>query len=341
MRRRRPGHGDARRTAALIFDEAVDEELLAEARAFNAELERLIASQPAVHTVPPAVTRRVRRERGGLFGLPVFLERARDLTVPTRGGDLRLRVFRPEGETTGVYLHIHGGGWTLGAADEQDERLAALADETGLCAVSIDYRLAPEHPYPAGPDDCEDAALWLLERGLDELDAPANLTIGGESAGAHLSVLTLLRLRDRHGITGAFRAANLVYGAFDLSMTPSQLRWGERNLILSGPIMAWFAAGFVPGSTFEERRDPDVSPLYADLRGLPHAYFSVGELDPLLDDSLFMAARWRAAGNEAELRVWPEAVHGFTAFPLGLGRAALAEQRAFLRAASAAPPASG
>ncbi len=111
----------------------------------------------------------------------------------------------------------------------------ALAESTGLCAVSVDYRLSPEYPYPAAPDDCEDAALWLLERGFAELDVPEVATIGGESAGAHLSATTLLRLRDRHGVTDAFRAANLVYGVYDLSMTPSSRNWGDSFLVLSTP----------------------------------------------------------------------------------------------------------
>jgi acetyl esterase/lipase len=108
----------------------------------------------------------------------------------------------------------------------------------------------------------------------------------------------VLRLRDRHGITGAFRAANIVYGCYDLSMTPSQRLWGERRLPLTTPGLRWFAEQYTPGQTGEQRRAPDVSPLYADLRGLPPALFSVAALDPLLDDSLFLSARWRAAGND-------------------------------------------
>jgi acetyl esterase/lipase len=253
--------------------------------------------------------------------------------VPSRGGGLRLRMLRPDREPIGVYLHIHGGGWTIGGCDEQDPRLEALAQATGLCAVSVEYRLAPEHPYPAALDDCEDAALWLLERGASEIGAPATLTIGGESAGAHLSATTLLRLRDRHAITGAFRAVTFNYGSFDLSLTPSARIWRDRNLVLSRPIMEWFRDNFVPETTEEERRNPEISPLYADLHDLPPAYFSAAQLDPLLDDSLFMAARWQMAGNEAELRVWPEAVHGFGAYPLAISRLAAEAQWAFLSAA--------
>jgi acetyl esterase/lipase len=315
--------------------ESVSPEALAEARAFNTQLEGLLAKQPSVHTVPVEVTRRVRREGRGIFPPPVFLPRARDLSIPGRAGELRLRVVVPQGIPSGVYLHIHGGGWTLGAADMQDGLLAELADAAGLAVVSVDYRLAPEHPFPAAADDCEDAARWLLDRGATELGAPATFTLGGESAGAHLAVLTLLRLRDRHGVAGAFRAANLVYGAFDMSMAPSTRLWGDRNLVLSGPIVRFFADNFLPGLDREARRAPTISPLYADLRGMPPALFTVGTLDPLLDDSLFMAARWSAAGARAELRVWPEAVHGFTAFPLALARAANATQEAFLRAAVA------
>jgi acetyl esterase len=310
----------------------LDEAALAEMRAFNEELERLIATQELVNKVPPEVSRRIRREGRGIFPGPVFLPQARELTIPGRGGEIRLRILAPEEEVTGVYLHIHGGGWVLGGCDEQDLRLWAMVEATGLTAISVEYRLSPEHPYPAAPDDCEDAALWLLERGLDELGAPARIAIGGESAGAHLSVVTLLRLRDRHGIRGAFGAANLVFGVFDLTMTPSQRNWGERNLVLSTPIMEWFGHQFVGERNLEALRDPDISPLYADLSELPPALFTIGDCDPLLDDSLFMEARWRAAGNEAELRVWPECVHGFTAYPLALSRAALESMYDFARA---------
>jgi acetyl esterase/lipase len=309
----------------------VEQRDIDEARAFNAQLEAMIAGQPPVYTVPPNDTRQARREGRGIFPKPIFLEDAKNLVLPGRGGPIQVRVVRPERPTIGIYLHIHGGGWTLGAHDMQDAALKLLADETGLCAASIGYRLAPEDPYPAAPDDCEDAVLDLLEHGPALLDAPPHFAIGGESAGAHLAAVTLIRLRDRHGIKGRIAAANLVFGAYDLNGTPSTMLWGDRNLVLSSPIVSWFTNNFLPGHTFEQRRDPDVSPLYAPLHVMPPALFTVGTLDPLLDDTLFMSERWRQAGNQVETVIYPEAVHGFSAYPIGLGRAANARQHRFLR----------
>ena len=311
----------------------LDEATLAEARSFNEALGKVLAEQPQVHTVPPERSRRARREGRSVWPEPVFLPQARDLSIRARSGAIRVRVLAPEEKATGVYLHIHGGGWVLGCCDEQDELLWALVEATGLCAVSVDYRLAPEHPYPAGPDDCEDAAVWLLDRGLTELDAPDRIAIGGESAGAHLAVTTLLRLRDRHGVSGAFQAANLVYGVYDLSGRPTHRNRADRHPMLSTPDRVWFRQSFTGDRDLEELRDPDLSPLHAELHDLPPALFTVGDLDPLLDDSLLMADRWQSAGNRAELRVWPESIHGFTAFPLALARAANNAQLEFLRAA--------
>jgi acetyl esterase len=317
------------------MSQAVHQEVLAETRAFNEELERQLATGPSIHTLPPEESREARRRGEWIYPEPVFLPQAREVTIAGREGQISLRVLAPESEPAGAYLHLHGGGWTLGAADLQDPALWALAQATGLCAVSVDYRLGPEHPYPAGPDDCEDAARWLLAGGAGELGVPARLAIGGESAGAHLAVVTLLRLRERSAGIDAFRAANLTFGAYDLSLTPSQRLWGERNLILSTPIIRWFSDCFLAGRGAEDRRDPDISPLYADLRGLPPALFTVGTLDPLIDDTMFMEARWRAAGNETTLQVWPEAIHAFTQFPIGVARASIESQHAFLRAAVA------
>jgi acetyl esterase len=306
--------------------------LLAETRAFNAVLERMLAMLPPVNTVPPEESRRARREGRGIFPAPVYVPEARTIEIEGPGGPISLRIIAPEDEPKGTFLHLHGGGWTLGESDAQDLRLRRLARDTGLAAVSVTYRLAPENPYPAGPDDCEAAALWLIgEEGRAALVAPEPRAIGGDSAGGQLAVTTLLRLRDRHGITGAFGAAVLQYGCFDLSMTPSQRLWGDRNLVLSGPIIAWFADQFLPAHDREQRRDPDISPLFADLSGMPPAIFTIGTEDPLLDDTLFMEARWRRAGHASDLRIWQEAPHGFLSLPMSVADVALGAEHEFLR----------
>jgi len=308
--------------------QVVTESALEETRQFNARLEELLASQAPVNVVGAEETRRARAEGRSILPLPEILPQGRDRTIRARSGDLPVRVFVPE-QVTGVFLHIHGGGWVLGGANQQDVSLWRIATEARVAVVSVDYRLAPEHPFPSGPNDCEDAVLWLVERARSEFGT-SRLAIGGESAGAHLSVLTLLRLRDRHGLAGAFSAASLVYGAYDLSMTPSQRRWGDRYLVLSRPIIGWFVAQFLPGVDPEGMRSPEISPLYADLTGLPAAQFVVGTLDPLVDDSLFMAARWEAAGNESTLLVYQDAIHGFTLFPIQIAAQANRAQADFL-----------
>jgi acetyl esterase/lipase len=307
-----------------------DDAILASTRAANELVEKLIATQPAFTSLTPAQIRAARESGTGTLPAPVRLAHAETRAIRGPGGEIPLRIFRHEAPR-GVYLHIHGGGWTLGAADQQDVMLDALSKAARATVVSVDYRLAPEHPYPAGPDDCEAAALWLAENAQRELGS-ARLAIGGESAGAHLSAVTLLRLRDRHGIA-PFAAANLVYGCYELGFTPSVRRWGARNLVLSTPIIEWFTDHFAPDRV--DREGADASPLRADLRGLPPALFTVGTLDPLLDDTLFMAQRWLAAGNRAELAIYPGGIHGFNLFPMPLGDAALRRSEAFVAEALA------
>lgn len=296
----------------LFAADAVD----AETAEFNAQLEAALAEAPSITEVPVDETRRAREEGRGPAGPVVLSDMAVERVIDGPGGALTLRAFVPQ-SPRGVYLHIHGGGWALGRAHLQDPRNEEIARNCQVAVVSVDYRLAPEHPYPAGPDDCAAAALWVAENAKSEFGADT-LVIGGESAGAHLSAVSLLRMRDKHGFTG-FAGANLVYGVYDLAMTPSQRNWGARNLVLNTEIMAWFYDQFVPEPP---RRDPDLSPLYADLSGLPPALFTVGTLDPLLDDTLFMSQRWQAAGNPAELAVYPGGPHGFDAHPTQMARRA-------------------
>jgi acetyl esterase/lipase len=196
-----------------------------------------------------------------------------------------------------------------GSPEMMDLLHEIIVDQCHVAVVSVDYRLALEHPYPAAPDDCEAAACWLLEHGPEEFGSD-RLLIGGESAGAHLAVVTLLRMKDKYHAVDRFLGENLVFGAYDLSATPSQRGVG----ITAGTDIlgdeSWPLDLFLPGMSGEQRRDPDVSPLYADLRGMPPALFAVGTNDHLLDDALFMAARWQLAGSPCELLVYPATPHG-------------------------------
>ena len=308
---------------ALFADAAIDPDTAK----LNAQIIDLLNGQLEWWIVGAAAMRAARRRGEGPFPAPVMSSWARTMTITGKDGNqIPLRVIEPSQPPRGIYLHVHGGGWVLGGADMQDPMLERIADNTGQAVVAVEYRLAPEHPYPAGPDDCEAAAAWLVQNGKREFGADS-LMIGGESAGGHLTVVTILRMRDRHGYSG-FRAANIVYGAFDLSMTPSQRQFGDTRLVLRTIDMQQFYNAFLP--TITDRRDPDISPLFADLKNLCPALFTVGTRDALLDDTLFMHARWVAAGNQAELAIYPGGAHGFTLFPNGLSKSATARMDAFL-----------
>ena len=206
-----------------------------------------------------------------------------------------------------------------------------LARTHGLAVVSVDYRLAPEHPYPAGPDDCEAAARWLLEKGPSEFGA-SRMFIGGESAGGHLSLVTGLRVRDRLRAGDRLLGLNLVFGVYDLNGTPSWADNGGHPDMLTDEGMRFMVECFTPGMSFADRRAPDVSPLYAKLAGLPPCLVSVGGVDHLLDDSLFLAPRLAAAGVDVELAVYPDSPHGFMALPTAMARAFAARLDAWIAA---------
>ena len=290
-----------------------DDELEAMRPKLREESAAFVASWPrdpdAAHA---SIEERVAAHRASpMGGAPSEL--AVDRMIEGRDGPIRLRTFTPE-QAEGVLFHIHGGAWMAGAPEMLDQLHEIVMRSMNLAVVSVDYRLAPEHPYPAGPDDCETAACWLVEHALGEYGSD-RLVISGESAGAHLAAVTLLRMRDRHDAIERFTGANLVFGAYDLSRTPSQLGTGvpAGSDILDGT--GFPLDLFLPGRSHEARRDPDISPLYADLHDLPPALFTVGTHDHLLDDTLFMATRWAAAGNEAKLLVYPETPHGCIGLP--------------------------
>ncbi len=307
--------------AAFLADAAAEETL-----AFNREFESWYPEFPPAYVLPVDEVRAKFREGGGMFPPLGPVPGSRWLEIPgAPDGPGRLRVSEPEGKPAGVYVHIHGGGWTLGAADDFDAKNQALAATAGIVVASVDYRLAPENPWPAAGDDCE-AALRHVLANSKEMFGTERVAIGGESAGAHLAAATLQRCRETE--LSRISGAVLTYGCYDLRLTPSMRNWGDRQLILSTPTVEWFVGNlladrFRPG-------DPAVSPLLGNLSGMPPALFSIGTEDPLMDDSLFMAGRWAAAGSEAELVVYPGAIHAFDLFDLAITREFHAKEAAFL-----------
>lgn len=300
----------------------------AEITTFNEKLEEQIRQEPPVESVSAEESRQLRESGTGRTGPVVLSPLALERKIPGPAGEIPIRVFLPE-EVRGVYLHLHGGGWVLGRAHLQDPYLERIAREGSCVVVSVDYRLAPENPYPAGLDDCEAAASWLLAKGKGEFGLD-RFAIGGESAGACLAAAVLLRLAKKRGRTG-FSGANLVYGIYDLEETPSLRTWGDRRLVLNTPAMSWFIDNYAGP---EVRKTSDVSPLqasYEELALMPPALFTVGTQDPLLDDSLFMAARWAAAGAEAELEIFPGAVHGFATMNYAPAEKAMSLMTYFLK----------
>lgn len=311
-----------RLSSQLLRDAMRAEAVSADTRAVNERLAARLAATP----IPASVTALREAYARGELTLPVSPRspRARTRAIAGPGGDIGLRIFVPD-EVRGAYLHFHGGGWKAGTNDMWDSQLELICREAGLVAVSVDYRLAPEHPYPAAIDDCMAAAHWLIDNAEAEFGARW-LAVGGESAGAHLAASVAIRLRDA-GQAEAFQAVNLMYGCFDLSLTPS-MRQGEDTILLNRQGVEVLASDFCGGA---DPRDPRVSPLYAKLRDLPPALISIGTLDPLLDDSLFLYTRWLTAGSEAELAVYPGGVHGFTFLEGELSEAANLAVARFLR----------
>jgi acetyl esterase len=309
-----------------LFDPSAVE---AETRAFLDRFEAATAGAPSAVNTPIPMLRAAREKGTAVLPAPVRLDTGETLSIPGPAGGIALRIFRPV-VSKGAYLHFHGGGFVMGGPDQQDVMLDRIARETGLTVVSAGYRLAPEHRFPAAPDDCLAAAHWFLGQAEGGAFGGTSLLVGGESAGAYLAVKTLLALKDE-GRSNAFCATVLTFGAFDLSLTPSARNWGDRYAIISTPILKKYLEVFLPLDA--DPTLPHISPMYADLTGLPKALFTVGTLDPLLDDSLFMAQRWRAAGNAAELAVYPGGIHAFSAFPIGIGRRASQRQFEFMRLA--------
>lgn len=236
------------------------------------------------------------------------------------GGNIRLVIFKPD-TINAVVLDIHGGAWNVG----HPENDAALNDEMArtckVAVVSVDYRLAPENPFPACIEDCKAVAKWLVNNAKTEFGTD-KLFISGASAGGHLAAVTALYIRDSLHAIDKVKGLNLLYGCFDLSRTPSNRQVSDSAVTLNKKSVEESMELVFKGWSLEKLQRPEYSPLYADLRGMPPVLFTVGTADPLLDDTYFMESRWRNAGNKTFLAVYPASPHLFNIFPSKMAKAA-------------------
>jgi len=322
----------------IDIDIDIDEATLQEARGFNRKLAHAPRFKVRNRFTPMLVQSLMRLSQFNADRKVVRAGiRVESMTAAMDGMRVPVRVLRPPGPVRALVLDYHGGGWVIGNARMNDALNMALVQACGVATVSVDYRLATRVPVQDVMDDCLAAARWLLQGGVPGTDGLPVFVVG-ESAGGHLAAATLLRLKAWPDLLARIAGAVLYYGVYDLAGTPSVQRAGPETLVLDGPGMVASLRLLTPGLSDAERRRAPLSPLYGDLAGLPPALLFAGELDPLRDDSIDMAARWRAANPRgsvnggAELHLLPEAPHGVIHFPIALAQRISAHTHAWIRA---------
>lgn len=308
--------------AALIIDDA----MLAEARRFNRRLAWAPRFNIRNRAMPWLIQSLLRLSQ---LGADARLAR-RGIRAERRlahSDGVPLRVLTGARPPRAVVLDFHGGGWVIGNAAMNDQFNAELVEQCDVVVVSVDYRLLPAATLAQAMDDCLAAARWLLSSQYPGLP----VYIVGESAGAHLAGVTLLRLQAYPDLLLRIDGAILYYGVYDLAGSASVRAAGPETLVLHGPSMLASMRRLMPGFSDEQRRQAPLSPLYGDLTGMPAVLMFAGERDPLRDDSIAMARRWREVAD-VEMHLLPEAAHGFIRFPTAMARLVRARSLAWLRA---------
>jgi len=244
---------------------------------------------------------------------PPELKSVRPLAIPSPAGSIAARIFTPMTlrQTAGLapcLVFFHGGGWVIGDLDSHDVVCRKLADEGRLIVISVDYRLAPEHKFPAAIDDAIAATKWIAghakQLGIDA----SRLMVGGDSAGGNLAAVVAIAARDGNG--PAIAAQVLIYPATDFALTHPSHREPETSVLLTHTVIRWFRDHYLNGAA--DIDDWRASPARArTFAGLPPAYVLTAGADPLRDEGDEYAARLKAAGVAVTHRTFPGQFHGF------------------------------
>jgi acetyl esterase len=233
-----------------------------------------------------------------------------DRRIPGPAGEIPVRVYTPNGTAPfPVLVYFHGGGWVIGGLETHDGVCRALADGAGCLVVSIDYRLAPEHRYPAAAEDCYAATRWTAAHAAELGADAARLAVGGDSAGGNLAAVVSLMARDRGGPPIAFQL--LVYPVTDARADTSSYRDNAEGYLLTAGDMDWFWGHYL-GDDRANGAEPYASPLRAtDVSRLPPALVITAEFDPLRDEGEAYAAHLKEAGVAARVTRYDGMIHGF------------------------------
>ena len=259
------------------------------------------------------------------------VNKTEDRRIPGPGGVIPIRLYYPESDPPfPVLVYFHGGGWVIGSIESHDALCHAISKTSDYLVVSVDYRLAPEHPYPAAPEDCYAATCWVAEN-AETIQADASrIAVGGDSAGGNLATVAAMMARDRQGPD--IRLQVLIYPITDDDLnTPSYLQNAD-GYVLTRALMIWFWDYYLAA----EKRlgQPYATPLRAEhLKNLPDALILTAEYDPLRDEGEAYAKRLKEAGVDVTLKRYDGMIHGFIKYTARLDKAkeALEAVAAFLK----------
>lgn len=270
---------------------------------------------------PPEARVGYRRGRGMLQSQPPEVAATRDLAA---GTGVTLREYRPIGSAVSAVLpalvYYHGGGWVIGDLDSHDVMCRVLANESGCAVYAVDYRLAPEHPFPIPLEDCLDATQWIFDNAHELKVDPTRIAIGGDSAGGNLAAVIAMKLRDGADWQPVLQV--LIYPATDFAHATESVIENGSGYMLTSDLMSYFEKHYLGDADI---RNPDISPIHAtDLSGLPRALVITAGFDPLRDEGLAYADALVAAGTATSYVCFDRMIHGFATMNGALSEANVA-----------------
>ena len=270
---------------------------------------------PPVETMTGAEVRAIIRSRMVVATDPEQVDSVEDRSVDGQGGPVSVRIYRPHGaagQRLPVLIYAHGGGFVFCGLDSHDGLCRNLANRLRAIVISVDYRLAPEHPWPAGAEDMYTVTKWASDHIISLEGDTSRIMVGGDSAGGNLAAVAALMARDRGGPN--LSAQLLLYPMITPDFDTESYRLFGSGFYNPEPALRWYWDQYAPAEV--DRTDPYVSPLQADLHGLPPAVMAIAGHDPLRDEGLAYGAALEDAGVTTVVRQFEGGIHGFMTMPV-------------------------